>query len=183
MNKQDGYDYGILPGLKLVRYARKMGISEITFYGFTMDNCKRPKIQVQAFQKACIKAADLVTKDGADLFVLGNATSPCFPKELLPYQTRQPVHGGGIRINLLINYGWNWDLSHIKKDGKPYSHQISRIDLILRFGGMRRLSGFLPIQYVYSDFYIAKPLWPDYCDQDLDLALKWYQTQDDTLGG
>ena len=31
---------------------------------------------------------------------------------------------------------------------------ISRIDLIIRWGGRRRLSGFLPVQSVYSDFFI-----------------------------
>lgn len=35
------------------------------------------------------------------------------------------------------------------------SHDISRIDLIIRWGGMRRLSGFLPVQSVYADFYVV----------------------------
>lgn len=32
-----------------------------------------------------------------------------FPKELLPYTTRTPVNGGGIHVNFLVNYGWQWD--------------------------------------------------------------------------
>ena len=48
---------------------------------------------------------------------------------------------------------------------------------------MRRLSGFLPIQSVYADFYVADRLWPDYEDQDFLDALAWYQKQDVTLGG
>ena len=86
-------------------------------------------------------------------------------------------------MNFLVNYGWKWDLSHIQKDGEPYSRDISRIDLIIRWGGMRRLSGFLPIQSVYADFYVAEPLWPDYTDEDFLLALDWYGKQDVTLGG
>ena len=125
----------------------------------------------------------MLTKEGADLLVIGDSNSKCFPKELLPYTTRTSIHGGGIRLNFLVNYGWKWDLSHMEQDGKPYSNDISRIDLIIRWGGMRRLSGFLPIQSVYADFYVEEHLWPDYTDADLLNALEWYGKQDVTLGG
>jgi len=183
MRKQDGYEYGLLPGLKLLRQAKENNVEEITYYGFTVDNCKRPKEQFEAFQAVCIQAVDLLTKEGADLLVIGDADSPCFPEELRPYTTRTKVNGGGIRVNFLVNYGWKWDLSHIQQDGSPYSSDISRIDLIVRWGGMRRLSGFLPIQSVYSDFYVVDRNWPDFQESDFEDALKWYSTQDITLGG
>lgn len=183
MNKQDGYAYGLLPGLRLLHLAQEQGVEEITYYGFTVDNCKRPSVQFRAFQKACVEAVDLITQEGADLLVMGNRESQCFPKQLLPYTTRRPIHGGGIRLNFLVNYGWQWDLSHIQIDGHPYSRDISRMDLIIRWGGMRRLSGFLPIQSVYSDFYVIDRYWPDFQEEDLEHALTWYAGQDVTLGG
>lgn len=183
LKKEDGYHYGLNPGLKLLQKAKMCGIEEITYYGFTVDNCKRPKEQFRAFKKACVEAVDMLTKEGADLLVMGDSHSKCFPQELLKYTTRTPVHGGGIRVNFLVNYGWKWDLSHIEKDGQPFSKDISRIDLIIRWGGMRRLSGFLPIQSVYADFYVEEKLWPAYTDEDLEKALDWYSKQDITLGG
>lgn len=48
---------------------------------------------------------------------------------------------------------------------------------------MRRLSGFLPMQSVYADFYVEEHLWPDYLDADFEQALEWYNRQDVTLGG
>lgn len=183
MNKQDGYAYGLEPGLKLLQRAKESGIKEITYYGFTVDNCKRPKEQFQAFKTACIQAVGMLAQEGADLLVIGDSSSKCFPEELLPYTRRTPVHGGGIRVNFLVNYGWQWDLSHMREDGRPYSSDISRIDLIIRWGGMRRLSGFLPIQSVYADFYVEDHLWPDYSDEDFANALEWYSRQDVTLGG
>lgn len=69
------------------------------------------------------------------------------------------------------------------ENGKPYSNDISRIDLIIWWGGMRRLLGFLPIQSVYADFYVEDHLWPDYTDEGFKNALKWYEKQDVTLGG
>ena len=183
MNKEDGYEYGLMPGLRLLHQAREQGIEEITYYGFTVDNCKRPSVQLQAFQKACVEAVDLIAQEGADLLVMGNCESKCFPKQLLPYTMRRPIHGGGIRLNFLVNYGWQWDLSRIRAEGYPHSADISRIDLIIRWGGMRRLSGFLPIQSVYADFYVIDRYWPDFQEEDLEDALAWYAGQDVTLGG
>ncbi|MBQ9984339.1 MAG: undecaprenyl diphosphate synthase family protein [Lachnospiraceae bacterium] len=183
MSKKDGYEHGLMPGLKLLQMAKEHGIKEITYYGFTVDNCKRPKEQFQAFQKACVDAVEMLKKEGVELLVMGDSNSKCFPKELLPYTTRISVHGGGIKVNFLVNYGWQWDLSRMQEDGKPYSEDISRIDLIIRWGGMCRLSGFLPIQSVYADFYVEDHLWPDYTDEDFTKALEWYSKQDVTLGG
>ena len=183
LEKRDGYQYGLQPGLRLLRLAKANGVEEITYYGFTTDNCKRPPEQVQAFRKACVDAVNLLTQEGADLLALGNRESKRFPEALYPYATRTPVCGGGIKVNFLVNYGWQWDLSHIRTDGKPYSSEISRIDLIIRWGGMRRLSGFLPIQSIYSDFYVIDRYWPDYIDDDFFAALDWYAKQDVTLGG
>lgn len=183
LSKKDGYAYGLKPGLKLIQQAKKNGIEEITYYGFTVDNCKRPKEQFEEFKAACVDAVELLTKEGANLLVIGDSTSKCFPQELARYTKRTPINGGGIKVNFLVNYGWQWDLSHIKIDGKPYSADISRIDMVVRWGGMRRLSGFLPIQSVYSDFYVVDSLWPDYKEADFVDALEWYSKQDITLGG
>lgn len=183
MTKDQGYNYGLNPGLKLLRSLKEMGVEEITYYGFTVDNCKRPKKQFEAFSKACVDAVSLISQDGINLLVLGNTHSKCFPRELLPYTKRTPINGGGPKVNFLVNYGWQWDLANCKNTGRPYSEEISRIDLIIRWGGMCRLSGFLPLQSVYADFYVVDKLWPDYNNKDLTAALKWYNNQDITLGG
>lgn len=183
MGKEKGYDHGLNPGLELLRRAKEVGIQEITYYGFTTDNCKRPAIQFKAFQKACVDAVKKISSEGSDLLVIGDSSSKCFPKELLPFTTRTAINGGGIKVNFLVNYGWEWDLSNLKETGNLFSNDISRIDLIIRWGGMRRLSGFLPVQSVYADFYIEEKFWPDYTDEDFINALNWYDKQDVTLGG
>lgn len=181
--KKAGYQYGIQPGIKTLQKAKELGIPEITYYGFTADNCKRPKEQVTAFQKACMEVVEEVAKEGAELLVIGNTQSTCFPKELLPYTKRTTLANGGIRLNLLINYSWKWDLSHCKQTGTPFSQEIPRMDLIMRWGNRTRLSGFLPVQSVYADFYSIKNLWPDYTEADFMDAIDWFQKQEDTLGG
>ncbi|NMA02071.1 MAG: di-trans,poly-cis-decaprenylcistransferase [Clostridia bacterium] len=194
--KHAGYEYGIDPGFELYKICLDLGIEELTFYGFTQDNTKRPAVQTQAFQKACVDAVMKLANRDADLLVIGNSDSPMFPKELLPFTKRVKFGKGLIKINFLVNYGWNWDLNYTLKEkgySGDWSHDsliksvasadISRIDLIVRWGGRRRLSGFLPIQSIYADFYIIDELWPDFKPEQFYRALEWYQDQDVTLGG
>ena len=191
MPKQKGYDNGLKPGLELLKQCRELGIKELTFYGFTTDNTKRPTIQKEAFTKSCIEAVELLSKEDAELLVIGNSSSPAFPKELLPYTKRTIFGKGGIKINFLVNYSYKWDLNLLKENGTTdkniieniHSSDISRIELIIRWGGRRRLSGFLPVQSVYSDFFVVDDFWPDFKQNHLLEALKWYDYQDITLGG
>ena len=104
LKKEEGYDPGIFPGTRLYHQLKALGIEEMTVYGFTADNTKRPAAQKQAFTKACVKAAD-------------------------------------------------W------------------------------LSGFLPVQSAYADFYVVDALWPDFKEEHVLDALRWYDKQDITLGG
>ncbi len=191
--KQEGYTNGIEPGLELYKICLALGINEITFYGFTIDNTKRPAIQTQAFKQACVDAVLKLANLDADLLIVGNTDSPLFPKELLPFSKRVKFGKGLIKINFLVNYGWNWDLNYSLKNRDTFSDNnfsksiassdISRIDLIIRWGGRRRLSGFLPIQSIYADFYVLDDLWPDFNKEQFYSALEWYQEQDITLGG
>lgn len=197
LEKEEGYENGITPGFELYRHCLQLGIGEITFYGFTQDNTKRPASQRIAFQKACVDAVMKLTQLDASLLVVGNSDSPLFPKELLPFtKERKPFGKGSIKVNFLVNYGWQWDLNkaflQLTKGGKIdkafftdhiASADISRIDLLIRWGGRRRLSGFLPVQTIYADFYVLDNLWPSYKIEHLYQALHWYENQDITLGG
>jgi len=182
--KGDGYQHGVAPGFKLYQTMIKYGIQEATFYGFTKDNNKREPDQRTAFTKACVDAVELLSNKDANLLIVGNTESPAFPEALKQYTNRRVHFGRGlINLNFLVNYDWEWDLGHIAEDRQPASHDISRIDLIIRWGGRRRLSGFLPAQSVYADFYIIDSYWPDYKPSDFLHALRWYQDCDVTLGG
>lgn len=197
LGKECGYSYGIDPGFQLYQHCLELGIEEMSFYGFTQDNTKRPAIQRMAFQKACVDAVYKLSECDASLLVVGNTDSPLFPKELLPFTGKRVTFGQGLmKVNFLVNYGWQWDmqqgLAHATNGKVPSktsliknfgSSGISRIDLVIRWGGRRRLSGFLPMQTIYADFFILDEYWPDYQVEHLQTALNWYSQQDITLGG
>lgn len=192
LTKEKGYKNGLNPGLQIFKLCEKSGIKELTFYGFTVDNTKRPTIQRLAFSNACVEAVKLLSKENAELLVIGNTKSPMFPKELLEYTGKRKKFGnGGMKVNFLVNYDWKWDIGNISSQENKSrtllqslkSRHISRVDLIIRWGGRRRLSGFLPLQAVYADFYVVEDYWPDFKEEHFYLAMDWYNIQDITLGG
>ena len=113
MAKQDGYVYGLSPGLDVLHLARAAGIQEITYYGYTTDNCGRPPEQVKAFSDACARAVEMIAEESVSLLVVGNVDGPSFPQSIRQYTTRTDLHGGGIRVNFLVNYGWEWDMADL----------------------------------------------------------------------
>lgn len=193
MGKEKGYATGLEPGLAVFKLCEQIGVKEITYYGFTIDNNKRPLTQRQAFTEACVNAVKMLSNENASLLVIGNNESRMFPDELNSYTTRRTFGKGGMKVNFLVNYGWEWDLGHLANAGtgakrtnlvkSMKSSDISRIDLIIRWGGRRRLSGFLPVQSIYADFYVVDDYWPDFKPSHFYQAIEWYDRQDITLGG
>jgi undecaprenyl diphosphate synthase len=179
LRKEAGYASGIAPGLALFEACCELGIEEVSVYGFTRDNTRRPSVQKHAFRNACVEFALEISRRGAALLVVGDEQSREFPPALIPFRARA---SGGIKVNFLVNYGWEWDLEGLRQ-GALRSQEVSRLDLIVRWGGGRRLSGFLPAQSVYADFYVVDAYWPDFQLSHLHEAFAWFERQDQTLGG
>ena len=72
--REAGYVHGINPGLLLCEQCRELGIEEVSIYGFTQDNTKRPSIQKQAFSEASVAFAFEIARRGAALLVVGDET-------------------------------------------------------------------------------------------------------------
>lgn len=178
--KEAGYEHGVEPALRLAQACRSAGVPEVSVYGFTKENVRRPAAQVRAFKAACVQLARLLAGAGARVRAVGDRRSAAFPAELAGLDGRGPK--GGLAVNLLVNYGWRWDLEGWRS-GAPRTKDLPPLELIVRWGGGRRLSGFLPAQAAYADFYVVDALWPDYEDAHFAQALAWYGRQDRTLGG
>ncbi len=221
LQKQEGYERGLDPGLRVLRKAKEYKIPEITYYGFTTDNCKRPKVQQEAFRKACVDAVKMIENEGnvsllvvgdmssnnfpfttdnckrpkvqqeafrkacvdavkmienegnVSLLVVGDMSSNNFPRELCEYRQRKEIGTPEIKVNFLVNYGWEWDLGKTVSDDEGkfakrdvYSADISRIDLIIRWGNMRRLSSDDEGKFAKRDVYSADI-------SRIDLIIRW----------
>lgn len=111
LEKHAGYGHGVAPGSHLLEQCKTAGIEEAAVYCFTKDNMKRASLQSDAFKQASLIFAREVIARGAAVLIVGDPTGSHFPSELAEFQTRK---GEGIKVNLLMNYDWEWDLNGLK---------------------------------------------------------------------
>jgi undecaprenyl diphosphate synthase len=94
LEKQDGYHFGLQPGLEVYSACLALGIPEITFYGFTVDNTKRPAAQIEAFRNACVEAVAELEKGTRTCSWWATLSRRSFPQELLRYTQRTRIGEG-----------------------------------------------------------------------------------------
>ncbi|AXI24146.1 poly-cis-decaprenylcistransferase [Cardinium endosymbiont of Sogatella furcifera] len=63
------------------------------------------------------------------------------------------------------------------------TRQLPDIDLLIRTGGQKRISNFLPWQSAYSELYFTDLYWPAFKKEDLMEALTFFQKQQRNFGG
>lgn len=163
-----GYAQALEPGLRLLERARRAGIDEVSLFGFTRELLERPDEQWRELTRACVVFARRLGNLGVPIRAVGDDTSPGFPPELRAFVAPR---FRGFNVNLLVNYSWDWDA------GAADRHRTAAIppmELIVRWGGRARLSGFLPRQADRASLYVVPELWPDYQDEQLQAALAWY---------
>ena len=203
-----GHKQGAETLKKIVRYANRIGIKYMTVYAFSTENWKRSKEEVDALMSLLENYLDQFSREADDenivIRVLGD-------EEALSESLRNKINevvsatkdNTGIIFNIALNYGGRNEIvnatKNICKDVKNglikpediteemfssylYTKDDPDPDLLIRTSGEIRLSGFLPWQSVYSEFYFTDVLWPDFTEKNLDEAIAEYNKRNRKFG-
>ena len=186
-----GHQEGLIALERLTKAAVKRKIKFITVYGFSTENWGRTKLEVAALIRlmkyAVEKYADMLEDNDLQLKIIGRLDD--FPKSVksafdrVIYRLKDNKSG---ILTLALSYGGRDEIIRAiqkikriagKLDEETFSNLLDMAglpdpDLIVRTGGIRRLSNFLPWQGIYSELYFTKTLWPDFDSRHLDIALR-----------
>ncbi|MFA6908801.1 MAG: polyprenyl diphosphate synthase [Patescibacteria group bacterium] len=180
------------------------GIDMITLYAFSTENWQRSKQEVRDLFEFVkwVLTMDMkrFNEKGARLMVIGQLKTL---SQLLQHKIRRAMeltrkNKKGV-ITIALNYGGREEIMEavrqmIRQKVKAsdvneetiaknlYTKGMSDPDLIIRTGGVQRLSNFLTWQSTYSELYFAKVLWPDFSEKDLDNALEDYANRKRNFG-
>ncbi|MEK6908979.1 MAG: polyprenyl diphosphate synthase [Nanoarchaeota archaeon] len=204
LKKVDGYskvDYNHLENLLLE--AKKLGSKYMSLWVFSTENWKRPKMEINFlfdhFLENIYKLLEGALKNKVRVKHLGR-------KDRLPAKIIDGLnllesetakfneftvlicmdYGGRDEIVRAINKILKSGRSEISEDDfKNYldSSGIPDPDLIIRTSGEKRLSGFMPYQSVYSEFYFADVHFPDFESKQLKEAFEEFSKRKRRLGG
>lgn len=87
---------------------------------------------------------------------------------------------------ILKNRMFLMDVSPIRKEElyeNLYTVGLPFPDAVLRYGGYRRLSNFLPVQTAYSELFFIDKLWPDYDKEDFEKVIDEFSHIKRNFGG
>jgi undecaprenyl pyrophosphate synthase len=93
---------------------------------------------------------------------------------------------GNRRANVLVGYDVRKDIEGAIRLGQSFNYEhldVSRpVDLIIRSGGHRRLSGFLPLMCQYAEFDFVDKLFPDVTLEDVTACIERFSSGERTFG-
>ncbi len=183
-------------------WCKEFDVKMLTLWGFSTDNFKRDPGEIKAlfelFKKNLAKglanASESANKKEVKVRFFGriHLLPPEIQSMIKAVEDQSNSTSASYQLNLFLSYGGREEIvdavnkiisKGIKRvDEKTisehlYTHDLPDPDLIIRTSGEQRLSGFMPFQSCYSEFYFSKKLWPDFSKDDLRLALDEYSNR------
>jgi undecaprenyl diphosphate synthase len=201
---QDGYLAGEKKFSDFLRWCKQKGVGVVTVFGFSTENWKRPKEQVDflmyLFEKFLGEGIEDFTKENAKVKIIGERDKLSESLKRVIEKVEEATKGNtGVHLNLAVSYGGRWDILQAVKKMIEEKIPVEKIDeqlleqylstsglpepdLIIRAGGEMRLSNFVLWQGAYSELYFSEKLWPDFSEGDLDKALEEFDTRSRRFG-
>lgn len=202
--RSKGHDAGYENLKKLGKYIFSKGVSVLSVYLFSTENFKREQKEVNYLMNLFVKMFKKESKYFMDnnIKVVVSGRDKPLPKDVIEARDRTVEltkdNTGGI-LNICLNYGGRAEIVDATKKmiedevsvqeldedlfAKYLYQSLPEVDLLIRTSGELRLSNFLLWQLSYAEFYFTKTYFPDFHEEDFDLAVLDYTKRDRRFGG
>ena len=203
-----GHEEGAQAVSKVVRRCGELGVQALTLYSFSTENWERPDDEVDALMGLL---ASYLTSEAKELMerkvrfrAIGELNRlPGMVQSLIHDLTALTENNDGLQLTLALSYGGRAELVHamrkvaqgiVENALRPdditesvigqhlYTAGIPDPDLVIRTSGEMRLSNFLLWQLAYAEIYVTEVLWPDFDEDDLQVAFKEYSLRKRRFG-
>ncbi|MBU6491099.1 di-trans,poly-cis-decaprenylcistransferase [Patescibacteria group bacterium] len=187
-----GHATGLKKAKEITRHAFARGVDTVILYAFSTENWNRPPEEVKHLMKlfggALVRELDELSREGIRVRFIGDLTR--LPESLRAaaerFERERSHSDSGKTLAIALSYGGRAEIlaavNRLLKEGKEsmneedmravlWSTSMRDPDLIIRTGGEKRLSNFLPWQSVYSELFFLDTLWPDFSKEELDAVL------------
>jgi undecaprenyl diphosphate synthase len=201
----EGHRAGIDAVRDVVETSARIGIEVLTLYAFSVENWKRPAMEVSTLM-ALLKRylrLELSTLLGNNIRfnVIGRQGELARDiRAELKAAEEKTAANTGMLFNIALNYGGRAEIveaarrllaTGVRPDeldeqrfaGFLYTAGQPDPDLLIRTSGEIRVSNFLLWQIAYAEIWVTDTLWPDFRKRDLLEAILAYQKRDRRYGG
>ena len=193
---------------KLSEYIFSKGVKVLSVFAFSTENFKRSEEEVNYLMGLFgegLKRFAKASKKNKIRIVFSGRREP-LPESVLKIidqvveETKNNTEG---IFNLCVNYGGQYEILDATKkvclelmEGKlqlddldidtfsSYMYSdLPPVDLMIRTSGEERISNFMLWSCAYAEFYFPKVLFPDFNNEEFDIALIEYTRRDRRFGG
>lgn len=203
-----GHQQGTETVQRVIEFCLDNNINNLSLYTFSLENFKRSTEEITYLFNIIIEQADKalpkLLEQGVCIKFIGD--KKCFPESVWPTVEKlesQTAHFSNLKLNILFCYGARQEIVaatiNIAQDVQAGKIELGDIDqalfekylwsnftpepdLIIRTGGIKRLSNFLLYQAAYSEIYFTDCLWPDLTKEDLKKALEDFKQRKRNFG-
>ena len=200
----EGHQAGVEKVRSVIEYFGRLGLKYLTLYGFSTENWKRPKEEIDGLFNLLQEAIDKETlelhKNGIRIRHLGRLENLSADlQRAITKAVDLTRDNKGMTVSFAFDYGGRAEiLDAVRKiiakgvppqkideqlfDSYLYTAGLPEVDLVIRTAGELRISNFLIWQAAYSEYYSTKVFWPDFDNKEIDKALLAYSQRQRRFG-
>ena len=184
----------------VVRWAGEAGGTHLVIYAFSTENWKRTKEEVgylmDLFRWVLKEEVAHFIKEEVKVTAIGDTTSlPPDIQEGIRAVEEKTKQFSKLHVVLALSYGGRKEILAATKaivakgfsgaditeedfQKNLWTHDIPDPDMVIRTGGERRLSNFLPWQSVYSELFFSDTYWPEFTKEEFQNILNEYSERE-----
>lgn len=199
-----GHVQGFEKLAETLQWCKKLGITEVTVYAFSIENFKRSKQEVDGIMEiarekfeSLLQEKDKIMENGVCIRAFGNfSLLPADIQKMLAEVVLLSCNNNKAFLNVCVSYTSREEICHAVKEMSLgaekglilpedisedilqkclYSAASPNPDLVIRTSGEIRLSDFLLWQSAYSVLAFVDVLWPEFTIWSLFGAILYYQ--------
>lgn len=197
----EGHNEGYKTLQDFVGWVRDAGIPHVVAFAFSTENWQRSEDEVgylmKLFRNVLQNETERMIKERVRVRFVGDRTrfSDDIQKGMVKME-EATAKDFTITLHLAVSYGGRAEIltttNTLIEKGQPVTEEkFSRAlwtgdmpdpDLVIRTGGERRLSNFLPWQTVYSELFFVDARWPEFSEEIFNDILKEYAVRERRMG-
>ena len=191
LSTMEGHKAGADKIVELAEWACEAGVEEVVLYTFSTENWNRAEEEVgylmRLAEKLFTEQLERFSRAGVKLRFIGDLSRASTRiQDVLRRAEEETKEGTTGTLVFAFSYGGRPEIlaavNRLLEEGRRniseqdfsnalWSAGLLDPDLILRTGGDRRLSNFLPWQSVYSELFFTDTKWPDLTKEEFAAVL------------
>lgn len=186
-----GHGEGYKKLQEVMRWTREAGIPHVVAYAFSTENWRRSEEEVDhmlsLFRSVLENEIQKMIDERVRVRFVGDRSRfDTGLRTMMEKTEAETAKSYDVTLHLLMSYGGRAEIvaavNAFLADGageatenafaeKLWSSPMPDPDIVVRTGGEKRLSNFLPWQSVYSELFFSDSFWPDFSKEEFDAIL------------